>query len=113
MRIFAGILLVISAFTHVLQIFIVGFAWHDIFAAIFGLCYAVIGILLIKFQKNRRVLILGIILPSIGGVLGYVRLTMIELALYNFVNYFIIFHLIVDCIVVPVCVYLYLILKKS
>ncbi|MHA1130859.1 MAG: hypothetical protein ACTSQI_09305 [Candidatus Helarchaeota archaeon] len=112
LRILAGILLIISAFTHVIQIFIISIDWHDIFAAVFGVIYALIGILLIKFQNNRSILIMGIIIPLTGGVLGTIRLVVIEIALYNFINYFIVFHLIIDCIVVPICLYLYLNLKK-
>jgi len=105
LKILTGILLIISSITHVLQIFIVGFEWHDIFAAIYGASYSVIGILLIKYLENKLITFIGIVFPAVGGVMGLFRLFVIELALQGNINYFIIFHVIVDIIVVPICIY--------
>ena len=112
LRYISGILLIISAITHNVQLFVHGFAWHQITAALYGASYAVLGILLLKFKDNKIVLLLCIVLPAVGGTLGVLRfITM--LTEENVVNYFIIFHVIVDIIVVPSCIYLYLQLRKK
>jgi len=112
LRYISGILLIISAITHNVQLFVHGFAWHQITAALYGASYGVLGILLLKFKDNKIVLLLCIVLPAVGGTLGVLRfITM--LTEENIVNYFIIFHVIVDIIVVPSCIYLYLQLREK
>ena len=112
LRYISGILLIISAITHNVQLFVHGFAWHQITAALYGASYAVLGILLLKFKENKIVILLCIILPAVGGTLGVLRfITMLNEE--NVVNYFIIFHVIVDIIVVPSCIYLYLQLREK
>lgn len=112
LRYLAGILLIISAITHNIQLFVYGFSGHQITAALYGASYAVLGILLIKFKESKIVLLLCMFLPAIGGTLGVLRfITM--LTEENVVNYFIIFHVIVDIIVVPICIYLCLKLREK
>jgi hypothetical protein len=67
----AGILLIISGITHVSQIFVFvyGIEGHIIGAVSFGIIYFVLGILLILFKDNKLILLLGAILPTIGGYL--------------------------------------------
>jgi uncharacterized membrane protein HdeD (DUF308 family) len=112
LRLLAGILLIISGFTHVIQVFFVGTGRLTWGAVAFGIIYGIIGILLIYFNKNKIITLLCAILPIIGGILGVYRF--IDSIIYeNLINYFIIFHLIVDIIVVPICIYLYLKMKEK
>ncbi|TXT59373.1 MAG: conserved membrane protein of unknown function [Promethearchaeota archaeon] len=101
LRIIAGILLIASAITHLGQLIVVGFEWHDLAAAIIGGLYGVLGILLLLYKENRPLTFIGIIYPFIGGTLGLVRLISIEIAQNGTINWFIVWHLIVDIIVVP------------
>ena len=55
----------------------------------------------------------GIIWPLIGGILGLNRLINIELKIHGEINWFIIFHVIIDCIVIPICIYSLLKLRES
>lgn len=112
LRYFAAILLIASAITHTLQLFVFGFALHQITAALYGAMYLVLGILLLKLKNSQILLLLCIILPAIGGTLGVIRF--IEMLTNEDVfNYFIIFHVIVDIIVVPICIYLLIKLRAS
>ena len=101
----AGILLIISAITHVTQLFVYGFEGHVIGAALYGSTYLILGILLIKFPKNKLISITGAIYPSIGGTLGMTRLITYYIQATVDINYFIVFHVIVDVIVVSICIY--------
>ena len=120
LKIIAGILLIISAITHVVQIFVVGFEWHDIGAALYGSTYGILGILLIIISSQdlstimkKVITIGGIIWPLIGGILGLNRLINIELKIHGEINWFIIFHVIIDSIVIPICIYSLLKLRES
>ena len=120
LKVIAGILLIISAITHVLQLFIVGFEWHDMGAALYGSTYGILGILLIivSYQDvstimKKIITLVGIIWPLIGGLLGLNRLINIELKIHGEINWFIIFHVIIDCIVIPICIYSLLKLRRS
>ncbi len=97
-RMIAGILLLVSAVTHVLQLAVYGTAGHVIGAAAFGLIYLFIGVSLILDKKWA--LWLGATLPAIGGVLGILRF------IFRQATPFIIFHLLVDLVVVPICIFL-------
>jgi signal transduction histidine kinase len=112
LRYLAGILLIISSITHTLQLFVYGFSLHQIGAALYGALYLGLGIFLIVFKENKIVLILCIVLPAIGGTLGVVRFIAM-ITEENVVNYFIVFHVIVDIIVVPICIYLFLKLREN
>jgi len=109
----AGLLLIASAITHILQIFWVGFEWHDIGAAIYGASYGIIGFLLILYKDNKTITLTGIIFPFIGGFLGLNRLITIEIAIYGEINWFIVWHVIADVIIVPICIYSYIHLKQQ
>lgn len=89
--------MLLSGITHVSQLFVYGTFDHVIGAAIFGLIYFVIGIALLG--RSRKALWMGAILPTIGGILGLVRLM-------THPNPFSIFHIAIDLIVVPICIYL-------
>ena len=106
LRIFAGVLLIISCFTHIIQVVFVGTATHTIVAVMFGILYGIIGILLIYFKENKIITLLCAVLPTIGGILGVYRFFV------HLQNPFSVFHVIIDIIVVPICLYLYLKMRK-
>ncbi len=83
--------------THVLQLKVSPLEHHVIGAAGFGIIYLVIGLLILR--GNRLSLWLGAILPSIGGILGVYRF------LFLYPNPFTIFHVGIDLVVVPICIY--------
>jgi hypothetical protein len=98
-RALAGILLVISAFTHTLQVFVYGGIWHNIGAALYGAMYLFLGIGLIRFLDNRGLVLLSVILPFVGGIGGIIRFFYFT----NATNLFIIVHVVIDLVVVPAC----------
>lgn len=112
-RVIAGILLIISGITHNLQLFFYGTALNQILAALYGVIYFVLGVLLIKYQKNQILAILGGTVTILGGILGTFRLYEYFILVSGQLNFFIIFHLIVDIIVIPMCWYVYIMEKKS
>ena len=68
----AGVLLVISGVTHVAQIAFYAAENHTIGAAVGGVVYLLIGILLFS-GSSRIALWLGALLPALGGVGGVYR----------------------------------------
>jgi hypothetical protein len=106
LRYVAGVLLISSMITHVAQVFFVGTASHSLVAAGYGVLYGIVGAALLLSDQNRYVFLLGALLPAIGGVLGSIRFVGM-ITVENTVNYFIIYHLFVDIIVVPSCLVLY------
>ena len=113
LRILAGFLLIASAITHVTQLFFVGFEWHDIGAAIIGSIYGILGVLIILYRENKVLTIICIIYPIFGGTLGLYRLIYIEIAIYGVINWFILWHVAADVVVVLICIYSYLELRKK
>ena len=103
LRVLAGVLLIISAFTHTLQVFVYGGIWHNIGAALYGAMYLFLGIGLIRFLDKRGLVLLSIILPFIGGIGGVIRFFYFT----NATNLFIIVHVVIDIIVVPACVFIF------
>ena len=93
----AGILLIISSVTHVVQLQVYPLEHHVIGAAGFGIIYFFIGLFLLR--RNRLAFWWGAILPSIGGILGIYRF------LFLHPNPFTIFHVAIDLVVVPICIY--------
>ncbi|MGK7947390.1 MAG: hypothetical protein AB4368_00945 [Xenococcaceae cyanobacterium] len=93
----AGMLMIISSVTHVLQLKVYPLEHHVIGAAAFGIIYFFIGLFLLR--RNRLAFWMGAILPSIGGVLGVYRF------LWLHPNPFTIFHVAIDLVVVPICIY--------
>ena len=100
----AGILMLISSITHLVQLQVYPLEHHVIGAAVFGIIYFFIGLFLL--QRNHIAFWMGAILPSIGGVLGVYRF------LFLHPNPFTVFHVGIDLIVVPICIY-YLKEKRS
>ncbi len=95
----AGILMIISAFTHVLQVFVYEETVSVYSAAIYGgVIYALIGIQTLK--GNPIAFKAGIIFPLLGGIGGAYR------ALFSEDVLFPAFHVMIDCIVIPIFVYL-------
>ncbi len=93
----AGILMIISSITHVLQLWVYPLEHHVIGAAAFGIIYFFIGFFLLR--RNHLALKMGAILPSIGGLLGVYRFLFLQ------PNPFTIFHVVIDLVVVPICIY--------
>lgn len=93
----AGMLMIISSVTHVLQLKVYPLEHHVIGAAAFGIIYFFIGLFLLR--RNHSAFWLGAILPSIGGVLGVYRFFWLH------PNPFTIFHVAIDLVVVPICIY--------
>ncbi|MHA2223339.1 MAG: hypothetical protein ACXAAO_14955 [Candidatus Thorarchaeota archaeon] len=104
LRQLAGGLLIVSAVTHTIQVFVYGGIWHNIGAALYGVMYLFLGIGLIKFPENRFVLPLSVILPLVGGVGGVIRFFFLHTSEPNL---FIILHVLIDVVVVPVCAFLF------
>lgn len=103
-RLLAAVLMGVSAVTHLVQLFIMNFQADVLVAGlVFGLIYAVISIGL--FVNSKAFYYIGTILPTIGGILGIYR--------YLFVrpNWFSLFNVGIDLIVVPSCIYLIIKLK--
>ncbi len=98
LRKLAGILLTISGVTHILQLLVYPPHFHVIGAVIFGIIYFAIG-LFILFKNQRIYLWFGAILPTIGGLLGLYRFFFLQ------PNPFTVFHVLIDLIVVPICIY--------
>ena len=94
----AAVLMLISGVTHVAQLAFYGAETSAIGASLFGVVYFVLGLLLLG--KGRAVLWFAAILPTIGGILGVYRF------LHLHRNPFSVFHVVVDLIVVPCCIYL-------
>ena len=93
----AGMLLIISSVTHVVQLQVYPLEHHVIGAAGFGIIYFFIGLFLLR--RHRLAFWFGAILPSIGGVLGVYRF------LFLHPNPFTVFHVAIDLVVVPICIY--------
>jgi hypothetical protein len=94
----AAVLMMVSGVTHVVQVFVYGTEFSVVFAAVYGAMYFFIGVGL--WGHSHTVLWLGAILPAIGGLLGIYRFFF----LHN--NPFSVFHVLIDLIVVPSCIYL-------
>lgn len=91
-----------SGITHVIQLIPYGFSKATIIAAAYGSSYFWIGLLLLG--RTRFALWLATILPAIGGMWAVRRMQ------NDGLNFFSTFHIAIDLIVVPSC--LYLICKK-
>ena len=104
LRLVAGGLLILSACTHTIQVFVYGGVWHNVGAAVYGAMYLFLGIGLIRYLDKRGLVALCCILPLIGGVGGVIRFLFLHT---HVANYFIILHVLIDIVVVPVSIYLY------
>ena len=100
----AGALLIISAITHTLQVFVYGGVSGNVAAALYGVMYLVLGASIIKYPERSLLVLMCIIIPGIGGIGGVTRFLFIHT---HEANYFIVLHVIIDMVVVPTCVYLY------
>ena len=93
----AGVLMLISSITHVVQLQVYPLEHHVIGAAGFGVIYFFIGLFLLR--RKRLAMCFGAILPSIGGILGIYRFIFLH------PNPFTVFHVLIDLVVVPICIY--------
>lgn len=94
----AAILMLISGVTHVAQLAVYSAHKHIEIAAMFGVLYFLLGIRLL--QPGRAGLWFGATAPCIGGSLGVYRFFFLQ------PNPFSVFHVAVDLVVVPICIYL-------
>ena len=93
----AARLLLLSGVTHIAQLW---FYPTAIIAAMFGGLYLLIGVRLL--QPGRAALWFAATGPSIGGALGVYRFLYLE------PNPFSVFHVCIDLVVVPACIWLLL-----
>ena len=110
LRLMAGVLLIISAFTHTLQVFVYGGVWHNVAAAFYGAMYLFLGIGLIRYLKTKGLVLACIFLPLIGGIGGVIRFIFFHIEVSNL---FIILHVIIDVFVVPSSIYIFKMMKSS
>ena len=103
LRLLAGGLLILSAFTHTLQVFVYGGVWHNIGAALYGAMYLFLGIGLIRFLDKKGLVALCVILPLIGGIGGVIRFFIFHT---ETANLFIILHVLIDIVVVPASIFI-------
>ena len=68
---------------------------------------------LIKYPKNKLISVIGAVHPAIGGILGTNRLITYYIQATGDINYFIVFHVMVDVIVVSICIYSLVKLRKQ
>ncbi|MGQ0698163.1 MAG: hypothetical protein ACT4PZ_07960 [Panacagrimonas sp.] len=101
LRRLAAILMLISGVTHVAQLAVYSAVKHIHIAAMFGVLYFLLGIRLL--QPGRAGLWFGATAPCIGGALGLYRFFVLQ------PNPFSIFHVVIDLVVVPSCIYLLLV----
>ncbi len=100
----SGIVLILSGCTHLTQLVVYQHHGHVIAASLFGLAYLAIGILLVI--EKQWVLWIAAMLPLIGGILGLIRF------IYMHTNPFSFFHVLLDMVIVPFCIYA-IVLKKN
>ncbi|MGE7957302.1 hypothetical protein ACQKQA_12040 [Pseudomonas sp. NPDC089530] len=93
----AGVLMLLSGGTHLSQLWVYGMALNVIGAASFGAIYVVVGWLLLR--PGTLGLWLGAYLPTVGGICGAARFMLVH------PNPFSLFHIGIDLIVVPICLY--------
>lgn len=94
----AAALMLISGVTHVVQLPVYGAEHSVVGASIFGGIYFIIGLGLLG--RSGFALYAGAIFPTIGGILGIYRF------IYLHPNPFSVFHVAIDLVVVPICVFL-------
>ena len=110
LRFLAGLLLIISAFTHTLQVFVYGGVWHNVGAAMYGAMYLFLGIGLIQYLKTKGLVLACIVLPLVGGIGGVIRFLFLHTEV---VNLFIILHVLIDIVVVPSCIIIFKMMRIS
>jgi hypothetical protein len=85
-------------------VFVYGGVWHNLAAALYGAMYLFLGIGIIRYLDKKGLVALCCILPLIGGVGGVIRFFFLHTEVANL---FIILHVLIDIVVVPVSIYLY------
>lgn len=95
----AGALMLASSMTHLSELFVFPFSLPLAVAALYGLSFLVIGIFLLR--PGTRVLWWGAILPLSAAVLGTGN-SILQGAMHPITRW----HLFVDLVVGPICIYL-------
>jgi hypothetical protein len=98
LRKFSAVLILISGVTHLAQLLVYKIAPNVLGASAFGAIYIAVGLYLLR--PGLLGILLGSYLPLVGGILGGTR----YLFVHN--NPFSLFHIGIDLIVVPICLYL-------
>jgi hypothetical protein len=99
LRRLAGVLMLASTVTHLSEPFIFPFSLPLAVATLYGLCFLAVGIFL--FREGTRVLVWGAILPLSAAFLGTANAL-----LQGYMHPLTRWHLFVDLIVGPICIYL-------
>lgn len=92
-----GVLMLISAITHVAQVFIYHHTTVLFGVTLFGVAYCVIGLLL--FNNQRLGVWAGATVPAIGGIAGLYRLFIYQPNPFSACN------VLIDVVVVSICTY--------
>jgi len=97
-RLFAAILMLVSGFTHLVQLFVYPAESSLVSGLIvfFTLAYFLIGIFLLG--RSRLVLWVASVIPGIAAILASIRVATMT------VNPLVYFHLAVDIVVVLICI---------
>jgi len=99
LRKLAGVLLLASTTTHLSEPFIFPFSLPLVIATLYGFSFLAIGIFL--FREGARVLLWGAILPLSAAFLGTVN-AVLQGHMHPLTRW----HLFVDLVVGPICIYL-------
>ena len=97
-RLFAAILMLVSSFTHLVQLFVYPVESNLVSGLIvfFTLAYFLMGLFLL--DRSRLVLWVASVIPAIPAVLASIRVATMT------VNPLVYFHLAVDVVVVLICI---------
>ena len=106
-------MLILSGITHVLQLSVYGTEGHVLGAVAFGILYFFLGILILYKPYDDIITLTAALLPLIGGILGLARLYVYYIKASGEMNWFIIWHVLVDIYVVPISTISYLALKNG
>jgi hypothetical protein len=99
LRRLAGTLMLASTVTHLSEPFIFPFSWPLVVATLYGVSFLVIGIFL--FRTGDRVLWWGAVLPLSAAFLGTAN-SLLQGSVHPITRW----HLFVDLVVGPACIYL-------
>ena len=99
-RLFAAILMLVSSFTHIVQLFVYPVESDLVSGLIvfYIVAYFLIGIFLLG--RSRPVLWFATVIPAVGAILASIRVATMT------VNPLVYFHLAVDVMVVLICIVL-------
>ena len=97
-RLLAGILMLVSSFTHLVQLFVYPAESSLVSGLIFFFTFAYFLIGIFLLGQSRSVLWVASVIPAIAGILASIRIATMP------ANPLIYFHLAVDVVVVIICI---------